>query len=57
MESIKLIGADDVYRAASLIEVSLARHQIFLDEWLIRLEYIMKDITNNYTLLKDLDSH
>ena len=57
MESIFLVGAEDVrsagssmrtaasdiQRAAYSIDDSLSRHQRFLDDWLMRLEYIIKE--------------
>lgn len=56
MEFITLIGAEDVraagssmraaagemQRAAASIDESLTRHRIFLDDWLVRLEEILK---------------
>jgi len=57
---IHLMGAEDVSRAgsamrqaaeemrstASMIEDSLQRHRIFLDEWLFRFEEAMKEDRN-----------
>jgi len=58
METIHLIGAEDVRaagsamrsaaadmnRAAASIDESLSRHHNFLDDWLSRLEQILKEI-------------
>ena len=57
MEFITLVGAEDVRsagynmrsaaedmnRAASSIVESLDRQRLFLDDWLMRLEYILKE--------------
>ena len=56
MESINLLGADDVSRAGRTIasaaedmrratghmDEALQRHETFLDDWLIRFEDILK---------------
>lgn len=57
-EFIHLIGAEDVrcagssirsaanemQRAASLVDESLNRHRIFLDDWLMRLETVLQEV-------------
>ena len=57
MDFVQLIGAEDVSRAshnmqsaasqmqaaASSIDDSLQRHKVFLDDWLCRLEEIIKE--------------
>jgi hypothetical protein len=37
-----LSAASDMQRAASTIDESLAQHQSFLDDWLLRLQAIME---------------
>jgi len=60
MDFINLLGADDVKsagyamkdatedmnRAASYIAESLDRQRLFLDDWLMRLENILKEKNN-----------
>ena len=62
-EFVHLIGAEDVRSAGSamraaaegmkcataLIEDSLQRHRMFLDDWLLRLENIIKKEVKNGT--------
>lgn len=61
MESISLMGSEEVQRAgyaiksaaesmqqaASSIDESLRRHQMFMDDWLFRFEAVLKDLTKD----------
>ncbi len=40
-------AAEDMQRAASVMEESLRLHQQFLDDWLSRFEFIMKGKDND----------
>ncbi len=40
-------AAKEMIRAASLTEDSLSRHRIFLDDWLLRLESMVKEVKDN----------
>jgi len=40
-------AATDISRAAALIDESLQRHRIFLDEWLARFENLLSEKKDN----------